>query len=332
MFEFKKITVNRPTDDLLFITKNGSYDVAGKSKVNVSVKGGGGADIKLFAPTIEIAGNTLVITDENGDFAECYEVYSNNALLVKATANTVNLAEYLTNEGTFEIKVRITNALMVTSEYSNVLSFTRTFGTIGLAYELSSDGTYYICSGIGEATDTDIIIPNSYNGLAVNEIKDEAFYNTGTLTSVFIAENIYIGTRAFSQNIKLAKVTVSAGVTSELDAFYNNYNLTDVTLKHGVKEIGDCMFRVCKNLSEIIIPSSVTNMGYSAFLGDSALKKVTILARIPPTLDKGSYNSFTIFNSCHESLKIYVPAESVEAYKAADGWADYAENIFAITE
>ena len=27
-------------------------------------------------------------------------------------------------------------------------------------------------------------------------------------------------------------------------------------------------------------------------------------------------------------VKIFVPAESVEAYKAADGWSKYADNIF----
>jgi hypothetical protein len=36
--------------------------------------------------------------------------------------------------------------------------------TPGIAYELSEDGSYYICTGIGEATDTDIAISNEIDG------------------------------------------------------------------------------------------------------------------------------------------------------------------------
>ena len=34
-----------------------------------------------------------------------------------------------------------------------------------------------------------------------------------------------------------------------------------------------------------------------------------------------------MFNNNASGRKIYVPAASVEAYKAADGWSDYADYI-----
>lgn len=64
-------------------------------------------------------------------------------------------------------------------------------GTPGLAYTLSQDGTYYICSGIGTATDTDIVVASEYNGLPVTKIKSSAFYQTD-ITSVIMPDSIEV--------------------------------------------------------------------------------------------------------------------------------------------
>lgn len=45
----------------------------------------------------------------------------------------------------------------------------------GLAFTFSEDGTYAILSGIGTCTDTDIVIPDTYEGKAVASIGDGAF-------------------------------------------------------------------------------------------------------------------------------------------------------------
>ena len=51
---------------------------------------------------------------------------------------------------------------------------------------------------------------------------------------------------------------------------------------------------------------------------------ITCEATVPPTLGNGALgNSSRI-------TEIYVPAESVEAYKNADGWKDFADKIQAI--
>lgn len=59
-------------------------------------------------------------------------------------------------------------------------------GSVGLAYTLSSDGTYYTVTGIGECTDTDVVIPSTYNDLPVRAIGDNAFAYCSSLTSVDI--------------------------------------------------------------------------------------------------------------------------------------------------
>ena len=43
----------------------------------------------------------------------------------------------------------------------------KTFCSKGLAYTLNADGASYSITGIGECTDTEIMIPSEYNGLPV---------------------------------------------------------------------------------------------------------------------------------------------------------------------
>ena len=45
----------------------------------------------------------------------------------------------------------------------------------GLEFLPSRDGTYYVVSGIGTCTDTDIVIPSTYEGLPVTKIYGQGF-------------------------------------------------------------------------------------------------------------------------------------------------------------
>lgn len=68
----------------------------------------------------------------------------------------------------------------------------------GLEYTLSSDGTEYSVSGIGNYTAADIVIPEEYDGIAVTSIDDYAFYKSTTIESVYIPESVTsIGKCAF---------------------------------------------------------------------------------------------------------------------------------------
>lgn len=102
-------------------------------------------------------------------------------------------------------------------------------------------------------------------------------------------------------------------------------DLTTVNAKmlDGVTNIGNYAFYSC-GLTSIEIPGSVTSIGSDAFEYCRSLTSVTVLSTTPPTL--GSY----AFSSTHSNLKIYVPAESVDAYKAATNWSSYKSKIQAI--
>ena len=103
-------------------------------------------------------------------------------------------------------------------------------------------------------------------------------------------------------------------------------SITEVTadMLQGVTNIKLFVFVNCSSLTSIIIPSSVTSIRTSAFENCTSLVSVTIEATNPPSVD-GS-----VFRNTSSNLVIYVPAESVNAYKSASGWSNYASKIQAI--
>ncbi len=80
----------------------------------------------------------------------------------------------------------------------------------------------------------------------------------------------------------------------------------------------------CSNLANITIPQNVTSIGHASFYRCTSLTGVTIQAITPPTLGSG------VFSGTSSNLVIYVPSESLDTYKEASGWSDYASRIQAI--
>lgn len=98
--------------------------------------------------------------------------------------------------------------------------------------------------------------------------------------------------------------------------------ITEITIPKTVTTIGAAAFGG-SDLTTITIPDSVTSIGGSAFNGCTSLSSITIEATTPPTLGSVAFDNT---NNC----PIYVPAASVDTYKAASGWSTYASRIQAI--
>ncbi len=139
--------------------------------------------------------------------------------------------------------------------------------TEGLAYTLSDDGTYYILSGIGTATDTDIVIPATYNNLPVSAIGEKAFLTCVNLISVTIPDSIIsIGMTAFGECSGLMEITIPDSVTSIEDyAFAACGNLRSATIGNSVTSIGVYAFYDCSSLTSVILLKSITSIGDYAF-------------------------------------------------------------------
>jgi hypothetical protein len=85
------------------------------------------------------------------------------------------------------------------------------------------------------------------------------------------------------------------------------------------------LFQYVRTLTSVTIPNSVTSIGCAAFYNCTGLISVTVKVTIPPTLGCDG-----VFGGGGIERKIYVPSESVNAYKTATYWSAYASNIEAI--
>ena len=143
------------------------------------------------------------------------------------------------------------------------------------------------------------------------------------LTSYTIPDGVTtIGGYAFSGCSSLTSITIPDSVTSiGYDAFYDCSSLTSITIPDSVTKIAGSAFYNCSSLTSITIPDSVTEIGEKAFWGCSSLKSVYCQPTTPPTGD-----SYMFYNNA-SGRKIYVPTASVDAYKAAYSWKDYADDI-----
>ena len=144
----------------------------------------------------------------------------------------------------------------------------------GLEYTLSNDGTYYIASGIGTCTDSQIVIANVYKKLPVRQVGSSAFKNNGAIMSVVMQSNmLLIGKNAFQNCVKLSTIYVPDSVTTiEGAAFADCNSLKEMVIGNNVTAIGSSVLAGCTSLESITLPfiardKNVTWSGSDTVLG-----------------------------------------------------------------
>ena len=169
---------------------------------------------------------------------------------------------------------------------------------------------------------TNITIPAS-----VRTIGPWAFENCTEMISITINEGVEtIYDLAFRGCTKLKTLTIPNSVTSIGENLATDCtSLTSVTIGDGIRLIPRWAFNDLPNLETVIFGNKVSEIGQGAFWDCKSLNTIQCRNLKPAVWDALDYTFSTeIYSTC----TLYVPAGTLEIYKAADGW----KNFFNIKE
>ena len=152
-------------------------------------------------------------------------------------------------------------------------------------------------------------------------ISKYAFNDCRYLSSVVIPSSVEaIYASAFEDCRKLEEVVFEDNSKLNLIgdwAFYNCHLLKDLQIPEGVKTLGYGAFYGCTYLQELTLPSTLVSLDDVSFALCAKLQKMNVDATVPPIVDART------FEDVNRSIPVYVPAESVPAYKAAPVWQEF---------
>lgn len=160
----------------------------------------------------------------------------------------------------------------------------------------------------------------------VTNIASSAFSSCRSLRSVQLPKNITsIESWVFIDCISLQEIQLPEKLkTISNFAFDGCKNLSKIQISGELEKIGLCAIRDCASLSEVYLPESLTEIGRRSFDGCYKLEAVFCAAPVPPAL---AYDGSSDSIGFSKQTLIYVPSTSVEQYKMAEGWSEYASQI-----
>ncbi len=170
----------------------------------------------------------------------------------------------------------------VTIIYEDAFYLCRKLTNITIPYgitEICSDA-FYGCNGL-----TNIILPDS-----LIKIGQSAFGGCNSLTSITIPfvgstkdemqvtkfGHLFVSGQSSFVPASLKTVIITCGKHIGKQAFSGCINITNIVLPDSVTNIGDSAFNGCHSLTNITIPDSVTSIGEDAFYNCTSLTSITI--------------------------------------------------------
>jgi hypothetical protein len=166
-----------------------------------------------------------------------------------------------------------------------------------------NDFAFFDCSGLSS-----IEIPGN-----ISQFGSCVFYGCTGLKSALLSEGCsYIGYGTFQDCSNLETVDMPESVMFIGEhAFSGCSSLSAITLPKHMKSIEQETFSVCSSLASIVIPSSITSIKEAAFNGCTGLTMIRFNGMVPSGLDN------MVFEGVNRFIPVYVPCESLDAYKSA---------------
>ena len=204
----------------------------------------------------------------------------------------------------------------------------------GLEFELDTERDAYVVAHVGECTDKDIVIPDTYKGKPVVAISDACFAFCDEIESIVIPEGVVaIGESAFINCYMLKNVSLPEGLEiigpsafarcssiEEIDlpesikeiegwAFAGCSSLKKIYLPVGLEKIGSGAFSKCKSLESVVIPDTVTELQARSFEECESLRSIVLGKGIKslPSINTGSTTDYGMFRACVSLRSIDIP-------------------------
>ena len=172
----------------------------------------------------------------------------------------------------------------------------------------------------------------------ITKIMSDAFNGCNTLTKVYYNGDlsswckISFSNSAANPLINEGALYIGGNIVEDLiipsditevqfASFRGCGSIKSIVFHDNVQTITRHAFNGCKSITTITIGSGVTSIGLQAFYACKKLKEVYCKPTTPPS------SANKMFDGNASDRKIYVPTASVEAYKSAKYWSDYADYI-----
>ncbi len=210
-------------------------------------------------------------------------------------------------------------------ENNAVLSMDGTVLYMYLPYSTETEVTFENVTEIANSAFIFNATVTTANFPKVKTVGKYAFYGTTALEHADLPLAETIGNCVFSTS-SVQTVDLSSAKTIGYELFINS-KLQSVELE-SVVTLGRSAFSGCKELTTVVFGANLTELGGYEFYDNTALTSITVKATNPPT----ATSVFLIAPAASATLKVYVPTDSVDAYKAAAGWSKLASFIEAIAE
>ena len=164
----------------------------------------------------------------------------------------------------------------------------------------------------------------------VKELRNKVFEGCGALSTFIIEDrntSLKIGSNGsdpFFKDCKLdsvyigGKMEYNTSSSAGFSPFYNNKSLRTVKISDAETTIYDKEFYGCNNIKNVSFGKGLESIGANAFYDCVNVVQISCDAVLPPSC---STNLFDPINKWE--CKLFVPKNSVDAYKKADGWKDF---------